>query len=419
MKVAFMVNTFPTLSETFILSQITGLINNNIEVEIIAKRRNSGITHKEIDAYNLPERCYYLEEACHKPAKKLKRLYEAVKLLVISNNNRVMLIKSLNVFKYGIDALSLSLLYKVYSLLLKRNCTYDIILCHFGVNGDLAVKLRDIGVLKGKIITVFHGYDITSYLKNRGENIYNNLFKKGDLFLPISNNWANKLIQLGCPSDRIIVHRMGVDVQKFSFSAPTFVKGNKLRIVSVARLVEKKGIEYGIIAVIKALEINPDIEYRIIGDGPLKEQISDLINQSGLSNKIILEGQKNQDDVIKTLKHHADLFIMPSITAKDGDQEGIPVVLMEALAMGLPVIATKHSGIPELVKDKVTGYLVPERDSDALSKSLIDFMNNMGLNKRMSVEGRKLIEIEYNNEKQNCKLINIFIQLTGSSETLK
>jgi len=406
MKVAFFINSFPSISETFILSQITGLINENIEVEIIAKNKSNGVKHREVDEYNLLEKCFYMEEAGHKPKGKVNRLYKAFKIL-IKNNDRAKLLKSLNVFKYGIDALSLNLFYKTERLLSKGVCTYDVILCHFGVNGDVAVKLRDIGAIKGKVVTVFHGYDITSYIKDRGENVYNRLFKSGDLFLPVSDNWANKLVQLGCSKEKIIVHRMGVDVQRFHFSASSYSKCDKLRIVSVARLVEKKGIEYGVKAVAKASEIVPNIEYRIIGDGPLKEEISNIIKKNGLSLSIFLEGKRNQDDVIKILKYHADLLLMPSITAENGDQEGIPVVLMEALAVGLPVIATYHSGIPEIIKDKITGYLVPEKDVEALNKCILDFTNNVELNKKISLEGRKLVENDYNTKIQNKKLIGI------------
>lgn len=411
MKVAFIVNRFPSISETFILSQITGLINENIEVEIIAKNRSNGVKHREVDEYNLLEKCFYLEEAGYKPKNKLKRFCKAFKMLAKAKSNRAVLLKSLNVFKYGIDALSLNLLYKTERLLSKENCMYDIVLCHFGVNGELAVKLRDIGVIKGKVVTVFHGYDITSYIKDRGENVYNRLFEKGELFLPISANWANRLERLGCSKERIRVHRMGVDIERFQFSVLSYHKGKKLRIVSVARLVEKKGIEYGVQAVIRAMEIFPDIEYRIIGDGPLNDKLNEIIEKHNLSQSIILEGTKNQDAVIEILKNHADLLLMPSITAENGDQEGIPVVLMEALAVGLPVIATSHSGIPEIIKDNITGYLVPEKDVEALRKCILDFTNNVELNKKISLEGRKLVENDYNTKMQNKRLIGILTSL--------
>lgn len=93
----------------------------------------------------------------------------------------------------------------------------------------------------GKLITVFHGYDMTSYVKQHGENVYSGLFVKGDLFLPISNNWRNKLIKLGCPEKKIRIHRMGIDVQKFKYGNRSKNK-REIAILTIARLVEKKGL---------------------------------------------------------------------------------------------------------------------------------------------------------------------------------
>jgi colanic acid/amylovoran biosynthesis glycosyltransferase len=313
--------------------------------------------------------------------------------------------------KYGRISLNLSLFYHTLQFLSNDKYEYDIILCHFGPIGDLAVKLREISAIKGKVVTVFHGSDITRLIIENGKDYYNDLFEKGDLFLPISENFANKLKQLGCPKEKIIVHRMAINVDKFIYRLPLYTDDKPLKIISVARLVEKKGIEFSVEAVIAALEENVNIEYKIIGDGPLKDKIFKLIEIHGFKDKIRLLGWKNQEEIVDILNNEADLFLVPSVTAVNGDQEGLPVVIMEALAIGLPVIATNHSGIPEIIENNVTGYIVPERDVKALKDMITKVQNDYSFVRAMTLNGRNLVEKEYNIKLQNERLKNIFEDL--------
>ena len=118
------------------------------------------------------------------------------------------------------------------------NLEYDVIHCHFGPNGINAAVLRDLGIIQGSVYTTFHGYDMTVYPKNKGENIYDYLFKEGDKFLPISEFWKNRLEDWGCSPNRIIVHPMGIDTKKFR-QLPSKTN-EKIKILSIARLVEKR-----------------------------------------------------------------------------------------------------------------------------------------------------------------------------------
>ena len=140
-----------------------------------------------------------------------------------------------------------------------------------------------------------------------------------------------------------------------------------IKILTVTRLVEKKGLEYSIKAIDKVMRKYSNIEYRIIGDGPLKEKLRILIKQHKLKNRIQLLGWMTQDEVHKYFAE-SHIFIHPSITAKNGDQEGTPTVLIEAPARGLPIVSTTHSGITELVQNGKSGFLVPERDVGELAE---------------------------------------------------
>ena len=413
MKVAFIVHRFPCLSETFILNQITGLVDRGHEVDIYAKyAENNQVIHADIQKYNLLERTFYYDIIYQTmPANKFWRLIKGIGLMIANfHKGPGPLLKSLNIFKFGAEAASLTLLYKTVTFLDQGIDQYDIIHCHFGPNGTLGALLKDVGAIKGKVITTFHGFDLSNYIRNKKDNVYAHLFEVGDIFLPISDRWKNELIGLGCKGQKIAVHRMGVDTSRFSFSPRQPESNGKVRLLTVARLVEKKGVIYGIQAVAKALNKYPQIEYKIVGDGPLQPELKRLINQLNINDKVMLLGWKNQEEIVELMKK-AHILLAPSVVDKDGGQEGIPVVLMEALAQGLPVLSTWHSGIPELIQDGQSGFLVPERDVNALTEKLEYLIEHQELWPKMGRVGRDYIEQYYNINKLNDQLVTIYQQL--------
>ena len=403
MKIAIIVSGFPKLSETFILNQITGLLDLGHEVEIFAfYNPKEKKVHDDVEKYRLMERVHYFNI----PDSMIKRALKAI-FLIITNFHKspIKILKSLNVFKYGKKALSLRLLYVVVPFLGKK---FDIIHCHFGPNGVIGAYLKEVGI-NSKLITTFHGYDMSKFISDHGEGIYKNLFLKGDLFMPISEHWKKKLIEMGCEEGKIIVHRMGIDVEKFEFSERR--KTGTIKILSVGRLVEKKGHEYAIKALAKVVNKNgKDIIYRIVGDGPLKDKLMSLAEELGIEDCVKFMGNVEDEELLKLYKE-SHIFILPSVTASDGDQEGIPVVLMEAQAMGLPVISTYHSGIPEVVIDGKSGFLVPEKDVDALAEKLEYLIEHPELWSEMGRYGREFVEKNYDIKKLNRRLVEIYQSL--------
>ncbi len=187
-----------------------------------------------------------------------------------------------------------------------------------------------------------------------------------------------------------------------------------IKLLTVARLVEKKGVEYGIRAVARILERYPEIRYEIAGDGPLKNDLRSLIADLNIEKNVKLLGWKEQDDIVE-LMTRADVLLAPSVTSRDGDQEGIPVVLMEALAQGVPVVSTLHSGIPELIEDGVSGFLVPERDAGSLADRLAFLIDNPARMREMGFEGRKAVEMNYDSNKLNDQLVRIYKELIDAT----
>ncbi len=403
MKIVFIVGVFPSLSETFVLNQITGLIDLGHKVKIFAGARSrEGLYHNDVRRYRLLDSVCYFHD---KPQSKFLRIVKAIWIL-ISKGYRCprAILSSLNFFKYGRDAISLSLFYKVVHFLDAIDA--DIIYCHFGQNGLVAVTLKQMGIIKGEIITVFHAADITSYINRHGVDVYHPLFENGRLFLVVSEFGKRILLSIGCAEDKILVHHMGVDIDRFA--PPKRRDDSKIRLLTVARLVEKKGVVYGIEAVSKLLKVYPNVEYRIIGDGPLRSQFKSYISELKISDKVYLVGEKKQEEIIK-LMQESHVFIMPSIMDSHGTTEGIPVVLMEAMATEMVVVATRHAGIVELVEDGKTGFLVEEKDVDAILDRLSYIINHKDECARIGKAARSFVVQYFNIKKLNKLLEKYFL----------
>lgn len=141
----------------------------------------------------------------------------------------------------------------------------------------------------------------------------------------------------------------------------------------------------------------------------MRDRLEHFMSELEVENRVELLGWKAQNEVIEIL-NQSHLLLAPSVTGRKGDQEGIPVAIMEAMAMGLPVISTQHSGIPELVEDGVSGFLVPERDADAIAEKLAALMENPDLCLRMGKAGRSCVETHYSIKQLTQQLIDIYHQ---------
>lgn len=415
MKIAFIVNNFPCLSQTFILNQITGLIDQGHEVDIYANDPGSDSKiHADVEKYNLLTRTYYFNV----PPVRIHRILKSLGLIFANRRKYPDVLNcTLKSFFVRKNVIRSQWMIPYWAIPILEGQPYDVVHCHFGPCGLTGAQLKLLGLFKGKLITSFHGYDITTFIQSHNnklsnqlfesKNIYQKLFKIGDVFLPISERWKQQLIRLGCDERRIRVHRMGIDIKTFTFTPRYLSSGQSVRIITIARLVEKKGVEYGIRAIAKLIAMNQCIEYSIVGDGPLKEDLQKLIDDLNISRNVRLLGWKQQHEIVELL-NSSHILLAPSVTSKDGDQEGIPVVLMEAMAMGLPVVSTQHSGIPELVEDGISGYLVPERDVDALAERLHHLVKHPALWVGMGKSGREYVEAHYNIDRLNKKLVDIY-----------
>ena len=410
MRIDVHVSAFPVLSETFVLRQVLALIEGGHDVRVVVQSdADTTLVHEAVRRHDLLSRVVHRGDSYRlMPRDKVHRVLRAGRLFLRGDGvSRTMLLRCLNVLEHGREALTLNLFYRAYHEARDRADT-DVALAHFGHNGEAVAALRRVGATRARLATVFHGYDLSRDLAG-GRRVYRHLFSEGDLFLPVSEYWRRKLLTLGCEPGRVEVVHMGIDaraLERVSARPP----GGPARVLTVARFVEKKGLAYAVDAFARVAARFPDADYAIIGDGPLFAEIRDRIERAGLSARVRLLGALDGTAVARELER-ADVFLLPSVTAADGDQEGIPVVLMEAMALALPVLSTHHSGIPELVDDGETGRLVPERDVEALAEALATLLSDRALRGTMGAAGRRKVLAEFDLEVLDRTLLGLLERL--------
>lgn len=403
--VSFLVSRFPNPSETFIQAQAEGLIARGVRVEIVAFAAGDQAV---LDALQAKHGDALRVTIVPLPKTFLARLAVAPVALTAPQAAA-----ALDVARFGEDAWSLRLLIAA-SRWPKAAPQPRVWLAHYGRWGRFACALRDLGLIAGPIATIFHGRDMSAYLKNR-PNAYRALFARGDLFLPISDLWRGRLIALGAPEGRTLVHRMGVDVSAFTAKPRVLAPGEPVRFIGVGRMVEKKGFDDAIaaFAAMTAEAGAPKSTLTLIGEGPLREQLQMRAARLKQGTSINFTGRLPHAEVAKALGE-AHIFVLPSKTAADGDMEGIPVALMEAMAQGLPVIATTHSGNQELIDHDVSGLLSREGDWRALTVNMRRLAEAPERWAEMGAAGAAKARAEFDLKLWNDRLLERLSLLWGS-----
>jgi len=263
---------------------------------------------------------------------------------------------------------------------------------HFGEVGYKSLKLKQATGLP--LITSFYGIDASYYLSQpKWYKKFQQLFQEGDLILALGKNMAKRLRQAGCPSDKLQIQHLGINVAAIPFHVRQPPKNKPITLLFCGRLVNKKGVFDALKAFGHISQYH--CQFRIIGMGPLFPKLKKRIQKMNLSKQVVLLGELNHQAVLEEM-HQAHLFILPSKTAPNGDMEGTPTVLMEAQASGLPVISTIHADIPEVVQNGNTGYLAPEGDVTSLTQILENLLTEPNTWSTLGTEGRAHIDTNYN-----------------------
>lgn len=263
----------------------------------------------------------------------------------------------------------------------------DIIHAHFGFDGYRMIK----PALRNSIpfITSFYGSDV-SRLPDEFDwpRRYRKLASTCDAFVAASQLMKAQLIDLGFPEQKIYIIPYGLDLEKFEYK-PT--RSPNAPFMMIGRMVEKKGFEYALKAVKILADQGIDIQLDIYGDGILYKNLVDLTREWNIENNVSFLGYAPVEKLIKEHYKHR-ILIAPSVTAKDGDEEGLPNTILEAMACGTPVIATDHAAINEVIIHKKTGLLVPERDGEAIAEAIQMYLDNRVNTATISKNARTIIE---------------------------
>lgn len=217
----------------------------------------------------------------------------------------------------------------------------------------------------------------------------------------------------GADADKVVRIYNGLDLDRFTYAPP--IAGGE--ILAIGRLVEKKGFDVLIEAMDLLRAQGRNATCRIIGAGEVAGALQAQINTAGLNDRVRLDGPRPQAEVMAALRDAA-MLVCPCVVGEDGNRDGLPTVLLEAMALGTPCIATDVTGIPELVRDGETGLCVPERDAQALAGAMARFLDAPDLGQRCSKAGRALIERDFDITRNAARLRRVFADaVTGAVAT--
>jgi glycosyltransferase involved in cell wall biosynthesis len=286
----------------------------------------------------------------------------------------------------------------------------------YGPNGLLASAYASRFGLP--LVTSFYGYDV-GYLEAALQHLRTHwhymlgraaLFSSSRVVLALSRAMRDDLVRLGCPPDKIRVHPNGVDLRRFA-PVPRADRGGPVTVVLCGRADEKKGFEYGFRALRRARDAGANLRARwLIAPGPLEASLRALIDDLGLGPHVEILDPTGDP---AALMASGDIILAPSVTAKSGDKEGVPTVLVEAAASGLPAVGSRHAGIPEVVIDGESGFLYGERDVQGLAAGLMTLASDRDLRIRMGEAACRLAAATYDAGKLARRLEEVYDDLRG------
>lgn len=280
---------------------------------------------------------------------------------------------------------------------------------HMGFEGARWLKI--VAKSKKPLITSFYGQDVSKLGKeDYWLKRYEHLFDYGYSFLAEGPYLKKQLVEIGCPSEKIVIQKLGIPINNYPVKE-YFTSSERIIILQVSTFREKKGIKYSIEALKFLQDEKIDFEFRLIGGADNDKDVNEikkLTNNYGIAGKVKFLGKMNHVEMIKEMVS-SDIFLHPSVTASDGDNEGgVPMSIIEASAIGLPVVSSYHADIPEVVINNLTGLLSKERDSYQLYKNLLCLVNDQKYRMQLGMAAHEHVIRNYNLNDQLIKLSEIY-----------
>ncbi len=403
-KIAYIMSRFPKLTETFILYEMLAIRNLGVQVEIYPLiRERQPVAHKEAAeltseahfypafSLNILKAHWHYLKCC--PKKYLATMFEIFKGTF----------GSLNFFLGALGLYPKSVRF-AYDMA-RTGVTH--VHAHFATHPAVAAliinRLTDI-----PFSFTAHGSDLHKERRMLDKKI------SASAFAAAISSYNRRIMieecQGGCGEKIHVVH-CGVEPEVFSYSPHR--DNTTFQILCVGSFEEVKGHRYLVDACKSLAERGYDFECHFIGEGPQRLLIEKQIAESGIAPRFHVHGGLPRDRVLQFL-HQVDVKVLASVKTAEGKREGIPVVLMEAMACGVPVVASRISGIPELVEDGVSGLLSPPGDSAALSERLQQLYCDIDLRHRLAENARRKIESDFNLELNARRLLGLITSPSGT-----
>ncbi|MEO2055496.1 MAG: glycosyltransferase family 4 protein [Nitrospira sp.] len=399
LKVCYFLKRYPRLSETFIVNEIEALQRQGVDITIVAgKSAGEEMVHEKAQALKVP--VYYMPKV-----KEIPRDAWSVKYLSTL---------SVTPAELGPDALCGPMSKEEYRILIEAamiaplllNLGVDLIHAHFATWAATAASWVS-KVTRIPYSFTAHAKDI--YHESVDKRTLSEKMAMARFVVTVSDfnkEYLEECLKSEGRSGRIIRLYNGIDLDEFK---PSQAEKEPDLLVGVGRLVEKKGFSYLIEACKLLEESGKSFKCVIIGEGDERKALVELVKKYGLKEKVLFLGAKTQTEVIRILKT-ASVFVLPCIIAEDGNRDGLPTVLLEAMALGVPVISTTVTGIPEIITHGKSGLLVPQRDPRLLAREIGEVLANQELQSLLQRGGRLKVEEVFDVKKNIFALKRIFSQ---------
>jgi len=283
----------------------------------------------------------------------------------------------------------------------KRLATWgaDLLHAHFAPNGLFAIPLAE--MLSIPLLVTLHGYDVTADFALA--NDYRPLWERAQKFICVSEALKKKAIDAGFPEDKLLVHYIGIDTRLFPQRKPEEEDPNM--VLFVGRLAEKKGVHHLMETMRRLRTKHPNARVVLAGDGALRANLEQTAREFNLNATFLgMQSQEKVHDLLRT----AAVLCAPSVTAANGDSEGLPMTIIEAQSTGVPVVGYRHGGVPEGVIDGVSALLAPEGDVDQLTGHLDNILSNRERRIQMGDAGARNVRSHFDLQAQTKLLERIY-----------
>lgn len=406
MRILIVARRYPVVSQTFILLHVKSLLKLGHSVTIMAEPGDSSLL-ESIKRGN-DQAFGRIVPIVYPRGNFGKRFWDLVRQIPLD-------FRSLKSFWFMVSdyvrgrTAGAALAVVPYASALRQVSDWDIVHVHFGNLALPVAQLCDAGFINVPVIVTFHGTDLNEIRPVSNCQLFARVFQSAQLLTVGTKHMAKHLEECNISSEKYKVIPMGIDLPKFN--TVTLQQRQRdlagTRLVTIGRLVEFKGIEYAIRAVAELRKKWPDITLDVIGDGPLRGSLEQLCGDLDVASAVKFRGALEHEKVLSLLQE-SDIYIQPGIVASDGTREGQGVAVAEAQAFGLPVVASRVGGIPEIVIDGETAYLVEQKDVIGLIEKISLLICDNELRERMGAAGQVFVEQSLNQEVLAHRWVEIY-----------